>query len=134
MANRPKNAAVAKPSRMSRLMARMARTSARVTRRITNELANGATSPSAITKAMTSNILLRLVMIPRSLPPEQPGRLQRQDHRHRCVQREIGNLGEQRLAEIVRQPHQQCPDRCAAQATHAADDHHRECDRQDLKV
>src|SRR5215467_1045786 len=118
---------------MSRLITRMENASARVASRITNELVNGTAMASAAMAAMTLAILSRLV-IARSLPSEQAGRLDREDQRHRGVQGEIRHLGKQRLAEIVGEPDQQRADRGAAQAAHAADDHHREGERQDLEV
>src|SRR5262249_59935282 len=118
---------------MSRLITRMENASARVASRITNELVNGTTIASAAMAAITMAIFSRLV-IARSLPPEQTGRLDREDQRHRGVEGEIGHFGKQRLAEIVGESNQQRADRGAAEAAHAADDHHREGERQHLEV
>src|SRR5215471_20220361 len=109
---------------MSRLITRMENASARVASRITNELVNGTAIASAAMAAITTEIFSRLV-IGRSLPSEQAGRLDRQDQGHRGVQREIGHFGKQRLAEIVGEPDQEGADRGAAETAHAADDHHR---------
>src|SRR5713101_8320497 len=103
---------------MSRLITRIAKASARVASRITNELAFGTTIAMTASATTTSRTLIRALLIG-SFPPEQPGRLHRQDQRHRRVQREVGNLREQRLAEIIGQADQQRADRCASQASHA---------------
>src|SRR5712692_10756498 len=67
-------------------------------------------------------------------PPEQAGRLDRQQQGHGRVEREVRNLREQRLAEIVGKPDDQRTDRRPGEAAHAADDHHRKGDGQDLEV
>src|SRR5215470_7031144 len=119
---------------MSRLMAKIPRTNARVISRIMNELVNGASSPRPINTATTANSLLPVGMRSRSLPSKQTRRFHRQDQGHRRVERKIGDLWEQRLAEIIRQADDQRPDRRAAQAAHTADDDDREGDGQDLEV
>ena len=78
--------------------------SARVASRMMNELVFGMTTAIAARTAITTRILVCWLLIgPCSFPSEQPGRLDRQDQRHRRIQREVGNLREQRLAEIVGQ-------------------------------
>src|SRR6186997_501970 len=116
---------------MSRLITRMENASARVTSRMTNEPVCGTTRRTAASATITIRIFqLWLRIAGRSLSSEQAGRLDREDQRHWGVQREVGNLRKQRLAEVVGEPDDQRADRGAAEAAHAADDHHRECDRQ----
>src|SRR5271167_4983339 len=117
---------------MSRLITRMENASARVASRMTKEFVLGTTSATAASATRTTRTLLRTLVI--SFPPEQSRRLYRQDQGHRRVERKVGHLREQRLAEIIRKPNQQRSDRGAAEATHAADDHHRERNRQHLEV
>src|SRR5262249_50085290 len=119
---------------MSRLMARIANTSARVTRSVTNGPVCGVTTSTAMRTAATASSLRWWVMRFTSLAPEQAGRLDRQQQGHGCVKGEIGDLGKQRLAEVVGEPDNERPDRCAREASHAADDHDCEGDRQDLEV
>src|SRR4029078_6671948 len=112
---------------MSRLMTRMENARARVASRMTNELVLGTTITMAASAATTIRIFQVWLRIGRrSLPPEQSGGLDREDQRHRRVQREVGDFRKQRLAEVVGQAHQQRADRSSAEATHAADDHHGE--------
>src|SRR6266849_2333484 len=109
---------------MSRLITRIENASARVVSRITNELVFGVTIAIAARATTTTKTLIRWLFIRRcSFTSEQSGRLDRQYQCHRRVEREIGDLREQGLAEIVRQSDQQRPDRRAAQASHPADDH-----------
>src|ERR1700704_643123 len=104
---------------MSRLITRIENASARVTSRMMNELVFGTTITTAASAAMTITIFQAWVLIGRrSLPPEQPGRLDRENQRHRRVQREVGNLRKQRLAEVVGQSDDQRADRRAAEAAH----------------
>src|SRR6266852_4667487 len=120
---------------MSTLITRIENANARVASRITNELVLGVMIASAARATTTSRILMRWLFIRRcSLASEQSGRLDRQYQCHRRVEREIGDLREQGLTEIVRQSDQQRPDRRAAEAPHAADDHDREGKRQHLEV
>src|SRR4249919_4063992 len=120
---------------MSRLITKMENASARVTSRMMNELVFGTTTATAASATMTIRIFQVWLLIGcRSLPPEQTGRLDREDQRHRRIQGEVGNLREQRLAEVVGQPNDQRADRGAAQAAHAADDHHGKRDRQHLEI
>src|SRR5215831_2353046 len=63
---------------MSRLITRIENASARVASRMTNELVNGTAIASAAMAATTTEILIRLVVIARSLPSEQAGRLDRE--------------------------------------------------------
>src|SRR5215469_14641076 len=107
---------------MSRLITRIENASARVASRITKELVNGTMIASTATAATTSETLSRLVIC--SLPPEQAGWLDGEDQRHRGVERKVGHLRKQRLAEIVREADEKRADRGAAEAAHAADDHH----------
>ena len=53
---------------------------------------------------------------------------------HRRIEREIGEFGKQRLAEIIGKPDQHGADRGAAQAAHAADDDDRESERQHFEI
>src|SRR6185436_7067882 len=113
----------------------MANASARVTSRMMKEPVFGTMITVARSAAITSMIFQVWLRIRRgSLSSEQTSRLDREDQRHRCVQREVGNLREQRLAEVVGQANDQRADSGAAQAPHAADDHDGECDRQHLEV
>src|SRR5690349_25078562 len=102
---------------------------------MTNESVFGTMMAIAASATTTLKILMFwLFMRRRSLPSEQPGRLDRQDQRHRRVKGEIGDLGKQRLAEIIGEADEQRADCRAAEASHAADDHHREGDRQHLEI
>src|SRR4051794_20392179 len=113
----------------------MENASARVTSRMMKEPVFGTIITTAASAATTSRIFQVWLRIGRgSLSSEQTGWLDRQDQRHWRVQREVGNLREQRLAEIVGEANDQRADRGAAQASHAADDHHGECDRQHLEI
>src|SRR5262245_62493723 len=112
---------------MSTRMTRMAKASARVHRKITNELVLGTMIASAASTMATSRILNWAPFnMFRSFSSEQAGRLDRKDQCHGGVEREVGNLREQRLAEIIGETDQQCADRGAAEAAHSADDHDRE--------
>src|SRR5262245_33894867 len=116
-------------------MTRMAKAKTRVASRMRNELVFGTMIASAASAATTSKILTCWLRIAsRSFPSEQPGRLDRQDQRHRRVKSEIRDFRKQGLAEIVRQSDQQRADRGSAEAAHAADDHDRESQRQHLEV
>src|SRR5262249_60938310 len=86
------------------------------------------------TPPKTPNPLTSSRVILHSFPSEQAGRLDRQNQCHRRVERKIGNLRKQGLAEIIGQANQQRTDRGAAEAAHAANDDHGESQRQDLKV
>src|SRR6516165_8195890 len=104
---------------MSRLMTRIEKASARVVKRIRNELVFGTIRVRAASAATTVRTLTRGIAMLRLLSPEQSGRFDGQDHRHRRVEREIGDLGEQRLAEVVGEADQQRTDGGAAEAAHA---------------
>src|SRR5215471_5255452 len=120
---------------MSRLITRIEKANARVVSRITNELVFGMMIAIAAKATTTIKTLMCWLFIRRgSFTSEQPGRLDRENQRHRRVESEIGNLREQRLAEIVGESDDQRADRRAAQASHPADDHDRERDRQHLEV
>src|SRR5689334_12671514 len=102
---------------------------------MTNESVFGTMMAIAARATTTlKTLMFWLFMRRRSLPSEQPGRLDRQDQRHRRVEREIGDLGKKRLAEIVRKAHEQRADGGAAEASHPTDDHHGKGDRQHLEV
>src|SRR4051812_31732566 len=102
---------------MSRLITRMENASARVTSRMTNELVFGTTITTAARATTTIRIFQALLRIGRrSFPSEQSGRLDREDQRHRRIEREVGNLRKQRLAEVVGESHDQRADRGAAEA------------------
>src|SRR6266852_1532034 len=99
---------------MSRLITRIEKASARVASRMMKELVFGTiTAIAAI--ATTTNRTLRgwPVICAGSLASEQSGRLDGEDQRHRRVEREVGNLGKQRLAEIVGETDRQRADRSA---------------------
>src|SRR6476620_2663896 len=120
---------------MSTLITRIENANARVVSRMTNELVFGTMTAIAARATTTLKTLMCWLCIRRrSLASEQPGRLDRQDQRHRRVEREIGHFGKERLAEIVGQADEQRADGGAAEASHPADDHHCEGDRQHLKV
>src|SRR5690242_20040534 len=101
---------------------------------MTNEPVLGTTIAIAAIATTTATILNVWLFIAFSISSKQPGGLDGEDQRHRRVQREVGNFGEQGLAEIVGEADQQRADRSAAEAAHAADDHHGERDRQHLEV
>ena len=86
----------------------MEKTSARVASRI-DERARVRNDAAATAASATITIRILARSCACSFPPEQPGRLHRQDQRHRRVEREIGDLGKQRLAEIVGEPDDQAP-------------------------
>src|SRR5258707_15890706 len=120
---------------MSRLITRIENANARVASRITNELVFGTMIAIAAKAATTIRTLMCWLFIRRgSFTSEQPGRLHRENQRHRRVEGEKGNLREQRLAEIVGEPDHQRADGCAAHASHSPDDHDSECDRQHLQL
>src|SRR5262252_10697633 len=120
---------------MSRLITRIENANARVISRMTNELVFGMMMAIAAKATTTIRTLMYWLFIrPGSFTSEQPGWLHRENQRHRRVEGEIGNLREQRLAEIVGEPDDQRADGCAAQASHSADDHDSERDRQHLEV
>src|SRR5581483_10488224 len=119
---------------MSRLITRIENASARVTSRMTNELVFGTTIASAARITATTRTLIGWLVISSSLAPEQAGRLDGKDQRHRRVQGEIGYLRKQRLAEVVGETHQQRADRGAAEAAHAADDDDGKRQRQDFEI
>src|SRR2546430_556779 len=120
---------------MSRLITRMEKARARVASRITNELVLGTMTAIAATAAAAARILtFWLVIDPRSFPSKQPGGSYRQDHRHRRIKGEIGDLGKRGLAKITRQPAERGSDRGAAGAPHPADDHDREREGEHLEV
>src|SRR5262249_28751081 len=118
---------------MSTLITRIENANARVVSRITNELVLG-TMIAIAAKATTTieTLMCWLVTGRRSFTSEQSGGFHRQNQRHRRVEGEIGNLREQRLPKIVGESDDQRADRRAAQASHPADDHDRERDRQHL--
>src|SRR5215469_14448822 len=102
---------------------------------MTNELVFGTMMAIAARATTTlKTLMFWLFMRRRSLPSEEAGRLDRQDQRHRRVEGEIGDLGKKRLPEIVREADEQRADGGAAEASHAADDHHGKGDRQHLEV
>src|SRR5450755_2796221 len=120
---------------MSRLIARIPNANARVASRTTKELACGTMNASTTSAAATIRILLCWLTIGRRLlTSEQAGWLHRQDQNHRRVEREVGNLREQRLAEIIGEADEQRADRGAAQASHPADNDHREGQRQHFEI
>src|SRR5579864_8988375 len=100
-------------------MARMAKHIARVVSRMTKEVENGTTMATAASTARTIRILV-LWLMEGSLAAEQAGRLDRQNQDHRRVEREVGNLREQRLAEIIGEADGERADRGPAQTTHPA--------------
>src|SRR2546425_10245214 len=103
---------------MSRLITRIEKANARVASRITNELVFGMMIAIAARATTTIKTFMCWLFIRRcSFASEQSGRLHRQDQRHRRVEGEIGNLREQRLAEIVGESYDQRAERCAAQAS-----------------
>src|SRR3954452_2109513 len=118
---------------MSRLSARIAKAIARVASRTTNEPERGTMNAIRTRAAITPRSLSMREFI-RSLPPEQSGRLDREDQHHRRVQREIGKLRKQRLAEVVGEADGESADGCAAKAAHAANDDNGESDRHHLEV
>src|SRR5574341_1336798 len=71
---------------------------------------------------------------PMSGPAEQPARPGGEDDAHGAEQREVGDLREQRLAEVVGEAEDDRGQQGAAEAPHAADDHDDERVRQDLEV
>lgn len=107
----------------------MEKAKARVASKMMKELVCGTINAAAASTATTENILICA-----RLMPEQPGRPHRKDECHRCVQREVRELWKKRLAEIVGKAHEECADRRAAETAHAADDHHRKCDRQHFEI
>src|SRR5260221_10856234 len=120
---------------MSRLITRIENANARVASRITNELVFGTMIAIAAKATTTIRTLMCWLFIRRgSFASEQPGRLYRENQRNRRVEGKIGTLREQRLAEIAGEPDDQRADGCAAQASHSADDHDSERDRQHLEV
>src|SRR5580704_10629843 len=128
----PSEARPVKPSRRSRLITRMEKASARVANKIMNDVVCGMTSATAARPTITIRIFTRSRAM--SCPSEQPGRLHRQEQGHRRIEREVGDFGKQRPAEIVGEPDDQRADRGAAEAAHAADDHHGTGDRQHFEV
>src|SRR6185312_12401993 len=120
---------------MSTLITRIANASARVASKMTNELVFGTTSRTATSATITIPIFAAWLDIARPLlSPEQTGRLDRQDQRHRRIQREVGDFREQRLAEVVGEADQQRADGRAAEAAHAADDDDGEGERQHFEI
>src|SRR5260370_21067518 len=90
---------------MSRLITRIENANARVASRITNELVFGMMIAIAAKATTTIRTLMCWLFIRRgSFASEQPGRLHRENQRHRRVEDEIGNLREQRLAQIFGEP------------------------------
>src|SRR5689334_9065079 len=107
---------------MSTLMARIAKVRARVARRTTNDPDRGTIRTTATSAIATRRILICCeFMGSGSLAAEQSGRLDRQDQCHRRIQRKIGDLGKQRLSEIVGQAYGKCTDGGATKRAHAAD-------------
>src|SRR5665647_3451012 len=116
-------------------MARIAKANARVASSTTNEPDCGTIKAIATRAAATIRILACWLTIDRcSLSSKQAGRFDRQDQNHRRIEREIGDFREQRLAEIIGEADRQRADRGAAQAAHAADNDHRESERQHLEI
>src|SRR5258708_26155165 len=102
---------------MSRLITRIENANARVVSRITNELVFGTMIAIAAKATTTIRTLMYWLFIRRgSFTSEQPGRLHRENQRHRRGEGEIGNLREQRPAQIFRGPDDQPADACAAPA------------------
>src|SRR5260370_10776708 len=102
---------------MSRLITRIENANARVVSRITNELVFGTMIAIAAKATTTIRTLMYWLFIRRgSFTSEQPGRLHRENQRHRRVEGGKGNLPGKRLAEIFRQPDDQVAHGCAAQA------------------
>src|SRR5471030_2590727 len=116
-------------------MARIANAIARVASNTTKEPDCGTTYNSASSPIMTITIFIFWLTIALcSISPEQTGRLDREDQNHRRVEGEIGNFGKQRFAEIIGEADCERADRGAAQAAHAADDDHREGQRQHFEI
>src|SRR5712692_11314123 len=57
---------------------------------------------------------------------EESGRPERQDHRHGSEEGEVGELGKERLPEIVEKTHDEAARHRAGQAPEPPDDHHHE--------
>src|SRR3974377_1441003 len=72
--------------------------------------------------------------ITRSFAAEQAGRLHGEEQNHRRKKGEVETLREQRFAKIVSETDGERADRGAAERAHAADDDHREGERQHLEI
>src|SRR3990167_5966007 len=101
---------------MSRLMASRPRITTCVSSPIQYELSTRG--PMRKARARTAETALR--------PSIQSRRPERQHQDHRRKQREVRQLGHERLAEIVDHADDDAADERAFEAAHAADDHHDE--------
>src|SRR5574342_198608 len=100
----------------------------------------GSTGPRAASAPTTSTAMRARRRItrrgprPTSAPAEEPGGPDGEDQRHRSEQREVGQLGKERLAEIVEEPDEEAARHGPSQAAEPAHDDDDEGVREDLEV
>src|ERR1700687_5180777 len=94
-----------------------------------------AASPPTTTAAKTARRRITRGGSPRpSAPAEESGGPDGEDQGHRSEQREVGQLGKERLAEVVEKPDEKTARHRARQAAEAAHDHDDEGVREHLEV
>src|SRR6185503_8447333 len=113
---------------MSRLIARIAKIIIWVTRPTQYDVKNTGPATSSTNAARMRTTLTSSAALLRTAI--QSRRLDREHDRHRREQREVRQLGDQRLAEVVDQADDDAADERAFEAAHAADDHDEERERQ----
>src|SRR5215813_8529572 len=101
---------------------------------------DGITGPSAASAPMTMTAKIARRRITRSRrpystgPAKQPRGANGEDQGHRGEEREVGQLGEERLAEVVEEADEEAARHGPRQAPESAHDHHHEGVREHLGV